>query len=127
MDFGQVALAESVDSIFSLSVLEHVLVANVAALLSNLALTLKPGGVMFHAIHSEDHWGSQTASFAFLGEPAKELTPDMQVRRGNRLRQGQWEHIFSRIPNLRSRYLYVNRRLDKPLPATIDASIEDLD
>ena len=44
-----------VDFIYSNSVLEHVPVDDVPALLNNLVESLNQGGTMIHCIHLEDH------------------------------------------------------------------------
>ena len=80
---------EAFDLIASTSVLEHVPVADAASILASLAAMLKPGGVMVHAIHLEDHRDFQNAPLAFLAADTDWSEADAD-RRGNRLRGSDW-------------------------------------
>ena len=77
------------DLIVSCSVLEHVPVADAPRILANLAAMLRPGGVMVHAIHLEDHRDFHNAPLAFLAADTDWSEADAD-RRGNRLRQSDW-------------------------------------
>jgi SAM-dependent methyltransferase len=80
---------EAFDLIASTSVLEHVPAAQAPAILANLVAMLRPGGVMVHAIHLEDHRDFHNAPLAFLAEDTDWSDADAD-RRGNRLRRSDW-------------------------------------
>ena len=80
---------EAFDLIASTSVLEHVPSAQAPAILASLAAMLKPGGVMVHAIHLEDHRDFRNAPLAFLAADTDWSEADAD-RRGNRLRRSDW-------------------------------------
>jgi SAM-dependent methyltransferase len=123
IDLVQRPFATPVDFIYSASVLEHVPVTDVPALLSNLGSSLAPGGIMIHVIHLEDHLDIEGDPFRFLGAPASQFTADVQSSRGNRLRASRWEAAMALVPGMESRTLYAWQRRDRPLPSVIDPSI----
>ncbi len=112
-----------VDFIYSNSVLEHVPVEDVTALLENLTSLLRPGGTMIHAIHLEDHRDTESRPFAFLSEPAKTYTRAVQTRRGNRIRASRWRDLFCQTKGLDPAFFYEWIRRDRDLPETIDSSV----
>lgn len=124
IDWARKRLGRPVDFIYSLSVLEHVPVDDVPALLHHLGSDLRPGGSMIHAIHLEDHRDIQNHPFPFLALPGAEFGRQQQTDHGNRLRRSAWRRLFDQEPTLESRFLYEFSRTDKPLPTEIDASVE---
>lgn len=124
IDWAKERLGRPVDFIYSLSVLEHVPVDDLPALLHHLGSDLSPGGQMIHAIHLEDHRDIQNHPFPFLALPDAEFGRQEQTDHGNRLRRSAWRRLFDREPTLESRFLYEFARTDKPLPVEIDASVE---
>ena len=120
-DFSKAPLGVAADFMYSFSVLEHVVTSEVSPLLNCLAEDLKPGGVMMHAIHLEDHLNTATDPFAFLGSVS--FSRNEESERGNRLRRSQWQKIFAQIPGLESRIFYEWQRSDAPLPAHISAAV----
>ena len=116
-----------VDFIYSNSVLEHVPVNDVGALLANLESCLNPGGTMIHCIHLEDHQDIVGDPFRFLDIPGDNFTPMLQSNRGNRIRNSQWCKLFNELENTRTEYIYRYSRLEKPLPAEIDSSVSYVD
>lgn len=87
------------DAILSCSVLEHVPADQALSILGGLAALLKPGGVMAHAIHLEDHRDFADAPFAFLAA-GTDWTPAHSDTRGNRLRASQWMGLARSVPDL---------------------------
>jgi SAM-dependent methyltransferase len=123
VDLARESLGRPVDFIYSLSVLEHVPVDDVAPLLRHLVADLRPGGTMIHAIHLEDHRGIADAPFTFLAEPAASYGAREQTLHGNRLRRSEWRRLFDELEDFESRFLYEFRRLDKDLPPQIDGAV----
>lgn len=119
LDLSREGVGESVDFVMSISVLEHVLTAEVPLLLKNLWADLSPGGRMIHCIHLEDHLDLQNDPLAFLGSGDEALTPEFQASRGNRIRAGQWLALFGALPGAEVRALYQYQRQDRPLPSRI--------
>jgi SAM-dependent methyltransferase len=87
---------EAFDLIVSCSVLEHVPVADAPGILASLAAMLKPGGVMVHAIHLEDHRDFAGAPLAFLAADTDWREADAD-RRGNRLRRSDWMRMAQNL------------------------------
>lgn len=123
IDLATAPLGEPIDFAFSLSVLEHVPIADVRPLLVNLTADLRPGGVMLHAIHLEDHRDIAAAPFAFLSDPAQTYDREAQTRRGNRLRASELLRIFSTVPGLSTSIVYAWQRTDRPLPSRVSPEI----
>ena len=123
VDLAREQLADSFDVIYSLSVLEHVPVADVATLLANLTRQLAPGGTMLHLIHLEDHRDIARDPFAFLRARAQPFSPVEQTERGNRLRASSWLEAFTAVPDLQTRVLWSWQRNDSPLPGAIDPAV----
>jgi SAM-dependent methyltransferase len=100
-DMTAAPLAEaSFDMISSLSVLEHVPVAAAPALLAHLTAMLRPGGIMVHNIHLEDHRDIDGAPFAFLAADSDWTEADHDSR-GNRLRASDWLRLVEAAPGTR--------------------------
>ncbi len=127
MDFAKSKLNTPVDFIYSFSVLEHVPLEDIPALMKNLVSMLNNGGTMLHSIHLEDHRDFVDEPFAFLSEPLEAYSREIQSQRGNRLRKSHWREIFNQIEDIDFRFIYEWNRLDKALPQTIDPSIKGLD
>lgn len=123
IDFTGRQLGFPVDFVYSNSVLEHVPLANVAALVGNVVSDLAPGGEMIHAIHLEDHRNHNENPFAFHSIPANAYPAAEQTARGNRLRASAWLTHFSSLPGLETRVLYRWARSASLLPAKIDTSV----
>jgi hypothetical protein len=127
IDLTAAPLGEPIDFVFSLSVLEHVPTADMRPLLVNLTADLKPGGVMLHAIHLEDHRDFAVAPFAFLSEPAWAYGREEQTRRGNRLRASEVLRTFSAVPGLSASVVYAWQRTDRPLPTRVAPEFTSMD
>lgn len=123
VDLSRTPLSMQFDIIYSFSALEHVPCQDITPLISNMDQMLKIGGVMLHAIHLEDHANFSDEPFAFLSETPYNFTPQVQSRRGNRLRKSQWDFLFNNLPNVEGSILYQWLRTDKALPKAIDQSI----
>jgi len=128
-DFARERLMVPVDFVFSNSVLEHVPCEDVPRLLKNVAADLRPGGIMIHHIHLEDHRNIAMDPFGFLAVPGERYTQPVQSSRGNRIRGSVWREHFSGIEDAESRIIYQWVRQDRELPAHVDESIrhEDAD
>jgi hypothetical protein len=126
-DLARQKLQRRFDFIYSLSVLEHVPVEDVPALLSNLTAQLAPDGMMLHAIHLEDHLDFAKAPFAFLAERAAPFAPAEQNQRGNRLRASSWCEFFAAQPGLSHRILWSWQRRDCPLPGALAPEVRYVD
>ena len=115
---------EPVDFIFSLSVLEHIIVDDFPVLVSNLAKMTKPNGNQFHFIHLEDHDNIEDDPFGFL---ANENYPvQYQYERGNRLRASSFQNEFQKHFIAKPEIVYEWRR-KKPLPDRISKEISFID
>ncbi len=115
---------EPVDFIFSLSVLEHIIVDDFPILVSNLAKMTKPDGNQFHFIHLEDHGNTEDDPFEFL---ANENYPvQHQYERGNRLRASSFQNEFQKHFVAKPEVVYEWRR-KKPLPDRISKDISFID
>lgn len=123
IDLARVPLSETVDFIYSFSVLEHVPAADVSSLLENLVVSLAPGGTMLHCIHLEDHRDFDRNSLGFLGIASESYTRELQTNWGNRIRMSDWERIFDNLAGTGTEIIYNYRRQDVPLPNAIDPSI----
>ena len=126
IDLSKNKLNESVDFVYSNSVLEHVPLDDINNLVKNLSLSLKKNGFMLHCIHLEDH-KSSSKPFDFLSINSKSFDSINQTRRGNRLRCSNWIDIFSKIDETNSELIYKWIRKDKLLPKFIDNSIQFID
>lgn len=124
VDLAQRPLGREVDFIYSLSVLEHVPVDDIAPLLANLVQDLSVGGTMVHAIHLEDHRDIQNQPFPFLAEDGKGYGRREQTVHGNRIRRSRWRRHFDALEAFDWRFIYQFSRRDKPLPSHIDAAVE---
>ncbi len=112
-----------VDFIFSLSVLEHVLLGDIAPLLTNLGEMLECGGSMINCIHLEDHRDIVEKPFAFLGLTQDQWPSDQASRYGNRVRASKWQGLFGAVQDTNSAPIYRYHRRDRPLPQRIDSSV----
>jgi SAM-dependent methyltransferase len=118
---GPLPGGERFDLIASCSVLEHVPREAAGAILRNLAAMLKPGGVMVHAIHLEDHRDFARAPFAFLAADTDWTGADAD-RRGNRLRARDWVALAQGVPGVEIAAAETEIR-DVALPARLDAAL----
>ena len=85
LDLAHGALpSASYDFVYSTSVLEHVPVDDVTAVLETLASSLRSGGKMVHVIHLEDHRDFDHNPWAFLSAPSAEWDRIKQTECGNR-------------------------------------------
>lgn len=123
---------EGFDFIYSNSVLEHVASESVGDLLFNLAGLLKPGGVMLHCIHLEDHL-DLARPFDFLAGQAENFGAADESARGNRIRASGWFSeaeltvVRDKSTSLRGEldfsFIYSWTRADRHLPLRIDPEI----
>jgi hypothetical protein len=126
LDFAQRAWDPPVDFIYSVSVLEHVVVSELPLLLANLASSLRPGAHMIHAIHLEDHQDFLRQPFAFYSIPANQYGAFAQSIRGNRVRYSEWMRLFNDLEGTTTRTLFRFQREDVALPR-IDSSLRHTD
>jgi hypothetical protein len=122
IDLAVDRINEPIDLVYSFSVLEHVSIESLPLLLANVTADLRPGGVMLHAVHLEDHLDS-TRPFAFLGTRSVPFDADLQASRGNRLRGSELLRTFNDVPDLEASLLYAWQRTDRPLPDSLDPAI----
>lgn len=123
-------VSQGFDFIFSNSVLEHVPSSAVDRLLKNLAGFLKPGGVMMHCIHLEDHLDF-SRPFDFLAEPKESFGPAEETARGNRIRASVWAKMAEQAVRCASSdeaefewaFVYEWTRPDRHLPMEIDQEV----
>lgn len=121
LDLARRPLGRPVDLVYSNSVLEHVPVADVDALLRNVAADLAPGGAMLHAVHLEDH-ADLDRPFAFLAED--DFGAPAQGARGNRLRASSWQRRLAALPGTTTRAAWAWRRDAALLPARVSPAVE---
>jgi SAM-dependent methyltransferase len=121
LDLTAGPLGLEVDFAYSFSVLEHVPVRDVPAVLRHVARALRAGGAMAHAIHLEDHRDTARDPFAFLGADAWSEAEESE--RGNRLRRSRWQALFSDLDALDTRFVYEWSRPDAPLPPRIAGAV----
>ena len=119
LNLATVKLDTRVDFIYSNSVLEHVPVEDVPALLQNLVKCLNPSGTMIHCIHLEDHENIIGNPFAFLRISNEDYTPRVQVERGNRIRSSEWQGVFDAVEGASTDFIYRYSRDDRPLPSPL--------
>jgi SAM-dependent methyltransferase len=105
--------------IVSLAVLEHLPVDGAHDIVAQIHHSLKPGGVMVHNVHLEDHRDFARAPHAFLAASTDWRPTDCDLR-GNRLRSSDWQRIFASLPNARVHVLEEHRRPEHPLPTALD-------
>jgi hypothetical protein len=110
LDLTKERIGEAYDFVFSESVLEHIPIDQIEAVLANLTVDLRPGGFMIHRIHLEDHRSFEHDPFAFL--EMSDYGPSEQGRFGNRLRPSTWLSFFRAIPSLDTEVLFQWRRPD---------------
>jgi cyclopropane fatty-acyl-phospholipid synthase-like methyltransferase len=127
VDFAKGELGDSIDFIYSFSVLEHVPNDDVSTLLHNLAGALNHNGTMIHCIHLEDHKNFGQYPFDFLKIPNDQYSRELEAKRGNRIRYSGWERVFSNLKSIKIDFIYRYYRRDKALPDGIDHSISYLD
>lgn len=113
-------LGESVDFIYSASVLEHIPHKIVPNLLFKLSDCLKTQGFMMHMIHLEDHQDIQNKPFEFLKLPCSSYSEEMESRRGNRIRASHWQTLFNSLKNCSSEVLYKYSREIELLPEKLE-------
>lgn len=121
-DMAKDDLNSRIDFIYSFAVLEHIPVDEIAPLLKNIALSLKPGGAMLHCIHMEDHRDFNNP-FDFLSMSRDSYPPDIQTIRSNRVRRSQWHTFFRETEGIEYTFIYEWSRNDRALPKDIDPSI----
>lgn len=112
---GPAPLGAMFDLIHSTSVLEHLPPAAVAPILANLHDALRPGGLMLHRIHLEDHLDFAGHPFAFLGAGTDWREADADSR-GNRLRASDWLAALARLPGAEVRAVERRERTAAALP-----------
>lgn len=123
IDLARQELPVRPDFIYSYSVLEHVPIDDLRALVNNLLGALSQEGLMFHHIHLEDHRDIDYAPFAFLDKPESGFDKQQQSRRGNRLRASGWRRLFMGLDQADFEFLYSWRREGFSLPERIDPSV----
>jgi len=87
------------DFIHSVSVLEHLPLSSVQAIVTNLCKSLVPGGRMVNTIDLTDHWDVDKNPFGFLHIDTSYQSERDSDARGNRLRLTDWLEVFSKIRN----------------------------
>ncbi|MGO4170717.1 class I SAM-dependent methyltransferase [Bosea sp. TAF32] len=113
-DFGrETEFAGTFDLIHSATVLEHLPLADVRAIVANTQAALRPGGVALHAIHLEDHLDYRHNPHAFLAVDTDWRESDADAR-GNRLRASDWLRIFRSMPAAQVEVLWDAVREDAP-------------
>jgi hypothetical protein len=117
---------DAFDFVFSYTVLEHVPVTEIRALLKESVLALKAGGLCLHFVDLEDHYDSQNNPFGFLSEGI-DWKKEEGFSRGNRLRFSTWKNLFSEHRKMDWRFPYVAVRHDMDLPSSIDSLIKYTD
>jgi hypothetical protein len=108
----------SVDFIFSLSVLEHVGSIHLKAMIKNLSSMMNKNGNQFHFIHLEDHYGGATNPFGFLN--LEDYSENLEHERGNRVRASTFLNYFNCYNNTKLVYAWQRNNL---LPSEINHSI----
>lgn len=104
-DAADVRCLESIDLVWSTSVLEHIHPRYLLPILNNLASALSPCGAMVHLIDARDHFDLEGAPFGFFDKVADyELDRDFDAR-GNRLTHKEWEKISTSISGVDSRVM----------------------
>ena len=127
LDLTREAVGESIDFIYSFSVLEHIHREDIGDILANLLESLNPKGVMIHNIHLEDHRSIVENPFAFLDTEGSLYTKKSQAQRGNRIRYSEWIQIFETLEQTTTTTLYRYSRDDRPIPKSIDEEISYVD
>ena len=117
LDLAKEALGQPIDFVFSESVLEHIPVDQIDAVLANLAVDLRPGGFMIHRIHLEDHRSLAHDPFAFFDMP--DYGSSEQGRFGNRLRPSTWLSHFRAVPSLETDVLFQWSRPEARIPDVV--------
>lgn len=117
LDLTKERIGEPFDFVFSESVLEHIPIEQIDALLTNLTADLRPGGFMIHRIHLEDHRSFEHDPFAFF--ETSDYGPSEQGRFGNRLRPSTWLSLFRAIPSLDTEVLFQWTRPDARRPSVV--------
>lgn len=84
------------DLITSRSVLEHVPRSGAELILRSVYASLRPGGMMVHSIHLDDHRDIERAPYAFLAADSDWSLAE-EDQRGNRLRASDWVKLAQRI------------------------------
>lgn len=115
---------ERFDFIYSMSVLEHVPVADCAPLIANMFTSLRPGGSMLHCIHLEDHLNLNDP-FKFLALDQSTYTDSQANERGNRLRASEWRQIFLDATGQPATVMYEWQRNNVELP-TLSGPLQSL-
>lgn len=124
VNLAEERIGEPFDFVFSESVLEHIPLDQIDAVLANLAADLRPGGLMIHRIHLEDHRSLVQDPFAFF--EMLEYGSSEQGRFGNRLRPSTWLSLFRAVPSLETNVLFQWSRPDAPIPDVVpEVAYED--
>jgi SAM-dependent methyltransferase len=98
VDFAEsVPFPDRLDWIMSRSVLEHLPPDRAGDILLNVFRCLRPGGIMSHGVHLEDHRDFAGAPHAFLAADT-DWTPAQADTRGNRLRPSDWRRLARALP-----------------------------
>lgn len=90
---SQVARLQSVDLIWSTSVLEHIHPQYMEPILSNLTKVLSPWGGMVHLVDARDHLDLDNAPFGFFDADTDYVLDRDFDARGNRLVLSDWTKI----------------------------------
>jgi SAM-dependent methyltransferase len=123
LDLAVEYVGTPIDFVYSNAVLEHIPREDLRPVLEHLVRDLTPGGKMINMVHLEDHRDLTAAPFEFLSESATSFGRQMQMVRGNRVRQSEWKTILSSIPGIDYSFFLEWTRDDCPLPKRIDPSI----
>lgn len=94
---AQVDELQTVDLIWSTSVLEHIHPNYLEPILVNLGRLLTPWGVMVHLIDARDHLDLENAPFGFFDEDADYVLDRDFDARGNRLLPEEWAQVAGSI------------------------------
>lgn len=96
-DPAQVDELQTVDLIWSTSVLEHIHPNYLEPILVNLGRLLSPWGAMVHLIDARDHLDLENAPFGFFEEDADYILDRDFDARGNRLLPEEWAQVAGSI------------------------------
>ncbi|MFK8081962.1 MAG: methyltransferase domain-containing protein [Granulosicoccus sp.] len=122
VNIAEESIGEEIDFIYSISVMEHVPVDDIPALLDSLYKKLRTDGDMIHWIHMEDH-RNFSRPFDFFSIPEADYPRELQTRHGNRVRASEWKAYFNSLSGAKNQSLTEFQRLDKALPDNTDASL----
>lgn len=92
-DQAQVKTLQTVDLIWSTSVLEHIHPNYLEPILENLGGLLSPWGAMVHLVDARDHLDLDNAPFEFFEEDSDYILDRDFDARGNRLSAEDWKRV----------------------------------